>query len=66
MPAHHRALMAVVAERYRGVLLPLIDVVGATGGRGVADGAGQALDPGQMLALRCVEFIVHRAFNLLS
>ena len=58
--------MAVVAERYRGVLLPLIDVVGATGGRGVADGAGQALDPGQMLALRCVEFIVHRAFNLLS
>ena len=28
MPAHHRPLMAVVAQRYGGVLLALVDVMG--------------------------------------
>jgi hypothetical protein len=28
VPAHHRALVAVVAQGYRGVLLALVDVVG--------------------------------------
>ena len=28
VPAHHRTLMAVIAQGYRGVLLTLIDVVG--------------------------------------
>lgn len=43
--------MTVVAERHGGVLLALVDVVGATGGRGIADATGQALDPLEVLAL---------------
>jgi hypothetical protein len=38
-------LVTVVAERHRGVLLALIDVVGGAWGRGVADATGQTLDP---------------------
>lgn len=60
MPAHKATLVAVIAERYSSVLLALVDVVGRAGRRSVTDAAGQALDPCQMLALGCIEFVVHR------
>ena len=60
MPAHHRPLVTVVAERHSGVLLALVDVVGGAWGRGIADATGQALDPQEVLAFGCVELIVHR------
>ena len=60
MPAHHRPLVAVVAERHSGVLLALVDVVGGAWGRGVADATGQALDPLEVLSLGGIQFVVHR------
>lgn len=51
--------MAVVAQGYSGVLLALVDVVSEAGRRGVADTAGQALDPCQMLAISGIQFVVH-------
>ena len=60
VPAHEAPLMAVVAKRHGGVLLALVDVVGGARWRGIADTAGQTLNPCQMLTLRCVKFIIHR------
>ncbi len=54
--------MAVVAERHGGVLLALLDVVGGARGRGIADRAGQALDPLEVLALGCIQLVVHQFF----
>jgi hypothetical protein len=59
-------LVTVVAERHRGVLLALVDVVGGARGWGVADRAGQALDPLEVLALGCIQFVVHRFVKLFS
>jgi len=58
MPTH-RPLMAVVTQGYRGVLLTLIDVVGCARWRAVADTAGQALDPLQVLTLSRCQLVVH-------
>ena len=60
MPAHKATLVAVIAERHRGVLLALIDVVGRARRRCVTDAAGQALDPLEVFALGCVQLVVHR------
>ena len=51
--------MAGLAQGHAGVLAVLFDVMGVRRARGIADGAGQLFDQGEMPALLCVDLVVH-------
>ena len=60
MPAHEATLMAVVAERHGGVLLPLIDVVGATGGGALQTEQGRLLTRARCLRSAALSLLFTR------
>lgn len=70
VPAHQTPLVAGLAQRHYGVLAVLLDMVGVTRPRLIADRAGQLLDHLDVLPLSLGQAVVHRVarsmFRLLA